>query len=274
MADYINFFTLKHKFQIMKVLLLQALILLFSTSAAVGQEISELKITKAIPDVNSNPITSIEVYIPMNVEGFDINNPIEFDQSEVSIFKDDTGKDLLAAHNKLAAEYKEKGYSTESIYQFGGIADYGANKDINLVFYFKTTPAKEAKVLHLKADISLNFIDESSTKNVEIENVPTEMSYNSKGYKSSIGMIRVDGRGSATFGDAKYQKFSVSGKDSPIISVEVIGGDDREKVKGIWGVSQNEFVFQAVPETVNLKVTYADFKQVKVPIDIQFSIGL
>jgi len=274
MANFDIFFALKNKHQTIKVILRQTFILLFTTSAAVGQQISELKVTKAIPDINSNPITSIEVYIPMNVEGFDVNNPIEYDQSEVSIFKDDTGKDLLAAHKKLTAEYKEKGYSTESIYQFGGIADYGANKDINLVFYFKTTPAKEAKELHLKADISFNFIDESSTKGIELENVPTEMSYNSAGYKTSIGNIRIDGRGSATFGDEKYKKFSVSSKDSPIVSVEVIGGDDREKVKGIWSVSQNEFVFQEVPETVNLKVTYASFKQVNVPIDLEFSLGL
>lgn len=242
---------------------------------ASGQQVSELKIKKLIPGVNSNSSTTVEIYVPMSMKGFDWDNPIDYTKSNVHVFKDDTGKDFLLAHDQIIEEYKEKGYTTERIYQFGGAANYGSNEDIKLVFSVKTTPDKKAKKLYLKADISLNFMDESSTNSTEIDSVPIEMSYNSEGFKTDIGYIRVDGRGSATMDNKKYSKFAVSGVEKAIVSIEVIGGDDSDQVKGFYGKNHNEFILEeGGSETVNLKVFYSDFKQVKVPIDLAFSLGL
>ncbi len=252
------------------------LLFLFSLMmiTAAGQQVSELKIKKLIPGVNSNPSTTLEIYVPMSMEGFDWDNPIDYTKSNVQVFTDDTGKDLLMVHNNIIAEHKNKGYTTERIYQFGGAANYGSNEDINLVFSVKTTPAQDAKELHLKASIMLNFRDDSATKSLEIEDIPVEMAYNSKGHQSTIGPIKIEGRGSATLNEKKYNIFRVVGSEIPISQVEIMGGDDSEVVKGVISLNQNDFVFSEVPETVNLKVTYSNFRKVKVPIDLKFSIGL
>ncbi len=260
--------TIFHKIAMSSCLLLSCLLLS-------AQQVASVNIRKGIEEIRKKPRLEVEIHVPMDMTGFEIDNPIDFERSKLEIFADDTGKDFLAAFVEKQQEQENQGYSqNEHIFSFGGVADYASGNDFMMVFTVPTDPAPAARTIHLKGNVVVNFINEGEALTAIIEDVPVEMPYNSPGHSSKIGPIRIEGRGSATIGDNKYRKFAAMGVDSPITTVEVVGGDDSEAVKGIWGSSDNTFVFSVVPETVDLKITYSTLKKKDVPIDLEFGIGL
>jgi len=89
---------------------------------AEAQEVSRLEIVRGAN--GSEARTSIYITTPLDIVNLDFNNPINANQIRLAIAKDDSGGDLLAAHEALVAEWVAQGYATESPVSFGGIADH------------------------------------------------------------------------------------------------------------------------------------------------------
>ena len=251
------------------------LFLLLSTTVVAQQQVTQLRIKKAMPELNDDPSLYLEVFLPMDQTGLAYNNPMDVGQSALTLFADDAGTDFLAAHQKAQEELKARGYAGDDpIFRFGGFADIKDNKDLILQLNVEEAPAADAQQITIAGTLVFNFMSEEEPAVIEVTGVPVEMGYNEPGFATDIGPIRIEGGGSAQMGEKRYEKFRVIGTAVPIVGIEVIGGDDSEAIKGFWARDANEFVFSEIPQTVDLRIRYTSFKKVTVPLELKFGIGL
>ena len=241
-----------------------------ATTGAFGQQVTMLEVRK---ESGNDHRTTVEIRVPMDLEGFDFDNPVDAGQSAVSAFTDDHDRDLLQIHENQQVELREQGYTTESAMTFGGVADYSANKDIKLRIAVDAAASDEARMLRLAGKAVLNFVGEGEREAVEISDVPVEMPYDSDGFASEIGPIIISSDGSAELNDVTYRKFTVSGYENAVIEATLVGGDDSSEVE-FWSVGANQFVLKEVPEVVTLNIEYTAVRKVPVEFDLEFSVGL
>lgn len=247
----------------------------FSTLILSAQQIASINIRKGIEEIRKKPRLEVEVHVPMDMTDFAVDNPIDFEQTNIEVFADDTGKDFAGIFDQKQEEKRNEGYSTgETLLTFGGVANYRTGQDFMVIFNVPAAPDPEARSIRIKGNLVVNFISQGEGTTAVIKGVPVEMPYDSDGHPTDIGLVRIEGRGSASLKDGKYRKFVAVSADSPITTVEVIGGDDRGAVKGIWSVAENAFVFKDVPETVDLKVNYSKLEKKEIPLDLEFGVGL
>lgn len=244
--------------------------LILAASTAFGQQVTMLEIRK---DGDRDHRTTVEILVPMTLAGFDLDNPMDAEQSALSTFEDDSGRDLLQIHRARQAELREQGFTTQQAMSFGGVADYGANKDIKLRISVDAAASEGARILRLAGKAVLNFAGEGEPVGLEIVDVPVEMPYDSQGFASEIGPIVISADGSAEMGGMSYRKFTVSGTENSIVSAVPVDGDDSAEVD-FWALGDNQFVFKEVPQTVSLEVEYTPIRKVPVALDIEFSVGL
>lgn len=246
------------------------LAVLAATATASGQQVTMLEIRK---ESGGNNRTTVEIRVPMELQGFDFDNPVDADQSALAVFADDQGRDLLQIHRDRQSKLRDQGYSTQPAMSFGGVADYAANKDIKLRVEVGAVAAENATSLRLKGSAVLNFAGQGEPRALEIVNVPVEMPYDSEGFASEIGPIIVVSDGSAELDGVTYRKFTVRGTENSIVAARPVGGDDSAEVD-FWAVADNQFVFKEVPKTVALEIRYSAVRKVPVEFDLAFSVGL
>lgn len=240
------------------------------SSAASSQQVTRLEIRK---DGAQDRRTTVEIRVPMDLQGFDFDNPVDAEGTGLAEFTDDQGRDLLQIHENQQAELREQGYATEPAMSFGGVADYSANRDIELRISVDAAASDEARMLRLSGKALLNFAGEGEPEAAEISDVPVEMPYNSEGFASEIGPIVISSDGSAELNDVTYRKFTVSGTENAVIEATLVGGDDSAEVE-FWSVGANQFVLKEVPEVVTLNIEYTAVRKVPVEFDLEFSVGL
>ena len=243
---------------------------LVNASATSAQQVTRLEVRK---ESGNDHRTTVEIHVPMDLQGFDFDNPVDAEGTGLAEFTDDQGRDLLQIHENQQVELREQGYSTEPAISFGGVADYSANKDIELRISVDAAASSEARMLRLVGKAVLNFAGEGEPEAVEISDVPVEMPYNSEGFASEIGPIIISSGGSAELNDVTYRKFTVSGTENAIIEATLVGGDDSSEVE-FWSVGANQFVLKEVPEVVTLNIEYTAVRKVPVEFDLEFSVGL
>lgn len=243
---------------------------LLFTPAAFGQQVTLLEVRK---DSDDGHRTTVEILVPMELTGFDFDNPMDDEQSSLAVFSDDQGRDLLRIHEDRQAELREQGYSIQPALSFGGVADYAANKDIKLRIAVDAAPSDSAGRLHLEGAAVFNFAGEGEPRMLEVADVPVEMPYDAEGFVSDIGPIIVSSDGSAEMDGVTYRKFTVTGRENSIVGASPVGGDDSAEVD-FWAIGDNQFVFKDVPETVSLEIRYTAVRKVPVEFDLEFSVGL
>jgi len=241
-----------------------------AATGAFGQQVTMLEVRKAS---DNDHRTTVEIRVPMDLRGFDFDNPMDAEQSALSVFSDDQGRNLLQVHENQQAELREQGYTTEPVMSFGGVADYSANKDIKLRIAVDAAASDNAGMLRLAGKAVLNFAGEGEPEVVEIIDVPVEMPYDSDGFASEIGPILVSSDGSAELDGVTYRKFTVSGTENAVVEATPVGGDDSAEVE-FWSVGANQFVLKEVPEVVSLQIGYTELRKVPVEFDLEFSVGL
>jgi hypothetical protein len=128
-------------------------------------------------------------------------------------------------------------------------------------------------VLTLAGAAVFNFAGDGEPESTAIADVPLEMPWDSDGFDSPIGPIKITTDGSAELEGVRYQRYSVSGRDHAVVAANVIGGDDSADVE-FWSIAPNQFVLEAAPETVSLEIEYAAVRKVPVEFDLEFSVGL
>ena len=242
-------------------------------STAAAQEVSRLEIRKAMPEVGESGRTGVEIYLAMDLAGFNLQNPIDPAMTRLETFADDLGTDLLAQHKMRKRENEERGYPSPDPVSFAGVGDWQNDKDIKLTIGVIDTPAAGARELRLAGEVVLNFAAEGEASSVLVEGVPVEMGYDGRGFDSPIGALMIEDAGGASRDDVSWRKFLVSSADSAIVEVHVVGGDDAEEVP-FMGLEPNAFVFREPPATVDLNISYQGQKKVRVPLDLSISLGL
>lgn len=242
-----------------------------ATTGAFGQQVTMLEVRK---DSGDDHRTTVEIRVPMDLQGFDFENPLDTELSVLSVFADDNGRDLLEIHEAGQAALREQGYTTQPPMSFGGVADYSANKDIKLRVSVDAAASDDADALRLAGKAVLNFAGQGEPETIEIVDVPVEMPYDSDGFASAIGPIVVSSDGSAELDGATYRKYTVSGSENSVVSAKPVGGDDSAEVE-FWSVGGNQFVFKGEPpELVALEIQYTPVSKRSVEFDLQFSVGL
>lgn len=254
-----------HRFRLLTV----ALTGIFAVSAA-AQDITRLEVRKPVDDGNS--WTTIEIHVPMSLEGFDIDNPLDPDQTRLEYLRDDQGNDLLGMHELRQRENRDRGYTVSPVLQFGGVADWSNDRDITLRITVHAVAAPDATRIEFAGQAALNFADAGEPSELQVEGVPLEMQRGSDGFDTAMGPILVRRAGSLSMGEREWHKFSVSGVENTVVDVEVIGGDDSADMP--MGTSGNEFLFEDPPDTVALTIRFSERTTVVVPLDQAFSVGL
>lgn len=240
---------------------------------AEAQQVSRLEIARGAD--GSEARTSIDITIALDIADLDFNNPINADQTRLVLAKDDSGGDLLATHEALAAEWVAQGYATESAVSFGGIADQQNNKDVRIGIMLKAAPTAGARVIELEGTIALNFIDASTTANTQLQGIPMEMEWGSPGVDTSIGPVRIEESSSMSMGDVEYRGYQVISPNAPVISVGVVGGDASAEWHDMgMGLEPGMFVIKGdPPQTVDLEITYAATATKEIPLKLAFGVG-
>lgn len=253
---------------------LVSLLLILPLSGTVsGQEVSRLEIRKAMPQVGTSGLTAVEIYLPMALDGFNVENPLDTALTRLEKFADNRGTDLLAQHKIRKQANEERGFPAPDPITFAGVGDWGNDRDIKLLINVVDTPSSGATGLHITGDVVLNFAAEGEPSALQVEGVPVDMGYDAQGFDSPIGRLLIQDGGSASRDDVTWHKFLVSSADSAIVGVTVVGGDDSGEVP-FMGLESNAFVFREPPATVDLNIHYQDQKKVRVPLDISISLGL
>jgi len=114
--------------------------------------------------------------------------------------------------------------------------------------------------------------DEENT--YTLKDVPTKYNYNGPGHQTEIGEIQIQERGSFGIGDVNYIRYHIE-SDKPIVSVTVVGGDDRQDIidSNMGPVYEHELIFKKIPETINLIIVARGSEVKKIPFEMVLSIG-
>lgn len=255
-----------------KACLLASMLLAIAVPAghALAQDVTTLEIRKEGADSRR---TMVEIRVPMDLDGFDTDNPMDLERSALSSFADDRGTDLLGLHREQQQALRDQGYTTQPALTYGGVADFASNEDITLRVAVDAAPASESRVLNLAGLAVFNFAGDGEPESTTVADVPLDMSHDNDGFDSAAGRIVVSAGGSAEMNGVRYQRFTVSGRDYTIVSAVPVGGDDSAEVE-FWSTAPNQFVLKELPETVSLEIEYAPVRKVQVEFDLEFSVGL
>jgi hypothetical protein len=241
---------------------------------AEAQQVSRLEISK--DPGGSEARTSIDIRISMDIAQLDFNTPIDAERTRLVMAKDDSGTDLLAAHEAIQAEWVAQGYAVESPMSFAGVADHTNERDIKVGINLKAAPAAGARKIKLEGTVALNFIDLSKTASTRLESIPIEMEWGSPGVQTPIGLVRIEQSSSMHHDDVVYQGYQVVSPGAPVIAVKVVGGDASEEARSMgMGLEPGMFFLKGTPQqTVDLDVTYAATKTEEIPFKLAFGVGL
>lgn len=257
----------------LSIAVLSALLCLPLADGAAAQEVSRLEIRKAMPEAGASGKTSVEIYLPMDLQGFNLENPLDPTLTRIETFADDNGTDLLGQHKLRKRENEERGFPTPAPLTFAGVGDWKNDRDIKLALSVVDTPATGATRLRLVGEVVLNFAAEGAAETALVEDIPMQNTHADNGFPSPLGELQIQGGGSASRDDVTWHKFLLSSDDSAIVGVSVVGGDDSGEVQ-FWSLEPNAFVFREPPATVSLEVRYHGQKKVHVPLDMNISVGL
>tara|TARA_R110002110_G_scaffold90974_1_gene236413 strand:+ start:55435 stop:56175 length:741 start_codon:yes stop_codon:yes gene_type:complete len=240
---------------------------------AASQEVSRLEIHKDMPHIGASGRTAVEIYLAMDLAGFNLENPIDPALTRLETFADDRGTDLLARHKVRKRENEERGFPAPDPVAFAGVGDWTNDRDIKLAISVVDTPSAGATKLRLAGEVVLNFAAEGEAGTALVEDIPMPGGRADSGFASPLGELQIKGGGSASRDDVTWHKFLVSSDSSAIVGVSVVGGDDADEVS-FWSLEPNAFVFREPPATVALQLRYHGQKKVHVPLDMSISLGL
>lgn len=243
---------------------------LAAPGVSLAQDVTTLEVRKESADAQR---TLVEIRVPMTLDGFDTDNPMDVEASELSRLTDDQGTDLLALHREQQQALAEQGYTTESALSYAGVADFANNRDIALRVAVDVAPADDARVLTLAGEAMFNFAGDGEPQSTTVADVPLHMPWDSDGFDTSIGPIKVTADGSAEISGVRYQRYTVSGRDNAVVAAAVVGGDDSAAVE-FWSIAPQQFVLEDPSDTVTLEIDYASVRKVPVAFDLEFSVGL
>lgn len=252
----------------------------FSATPDSGPEILKLEISKPAPEEIARPRTFLEFHLPMDLDGLDVGNPFDEEQSSLELMQDDQDHDLLAMHRENAKQTSVKTPSggirafgrPPPTLQFAGVADETNNRNILLRISVLAKPSPAATRIALSGRAVLNFIAEGVPAELRIDDVKLKAgSHQDQRFDSEIGPVVIRSGRWLSVGSDQWREFSVHSTEKPIVGVEVIGGDDSEDVP--FAIS-GDFALKEPPEPISLRIRYGEYDKREVPLKLDLSIGM
>ncbi len=248
------------------------LIILFCTTFSFGQDVKPVKIevTKNFPADNQQTFY-FELAFLTDISNF--TYLLDQGRTVINEMKDDTGFDLLAAQKEFEAEYEKKGFGYDKLR-----LEYRKPVDVNNVTGIvvggraAVVPKQGAKTVKIAGTVGMIDLADGK-KTYELKSIPTEMPWGSPGVKTKAGMIKLQESGSLSLNGVEFTKYQVRSSGSPVSSVKVAGGDDREEAKG-FGLERNEVIFKKIPEKIDLVVEVNQTEIKEIPFEVEMSLGL
>jgi|GEM_PF-4221319 hypothetical protein len=129
-------------------------IFLFSSLACFAQEIQvyEMNIKRPKENLNTKDKLEVKLFVPMEVTDFVTINK---QKTSFSTIIDDTGYDLLAAHNKEQQKIADKWYYYPAI--ITGFGSDHVDSGIRATIQLKAAPAPGAKMVTVEGTMALDF---------------------------------------------------------------------------------------------------------------------
>jgi len=229
-------------------------LLVIMPASAVSQQVSQLEIHKKLEGIDQQGRTRVEIYLPLDLEGLDLDDPIDKDATRVTSFAGDQGFDLLQQHRKVQQSNVDRGYDWITALRFVGVADRRNNRDVKLSITSSAAPSPAASRLTLAANIVFNYADAAARSSVVVEQFPLpEHSGRSTRLDSDIGTVSLEMVGSSQLNDMEWRRMTVSVPGISILDVEVIGGDDSDSLPIQFAdASAGEFVIRDGRELTNV----------------------
>ena len=248
-------------------------------------ETVRLEIEKEIPDESFSD-NKFEVDFWVQAERF---SSINLSNTELLLLEDDTGKDLIKAHEKGVIAYNEESerLAKKGHYRFSttteGLFKPEDWRPMQDTIGFKATiksgmarPAKEATKAHVKMRIAY-FIKSSSNEEDSITTTVPSL-YNSPSFMLQKKKIKLDDGGSMTHDDQKFIIYRIP-KNEVGISIQSIRvldeeGKPLERISG--GLGSYEFMVKEGnnKKPVTLVLNYLPVSEKKITIDTWVSLGL
>lgn len=251
-----------------------ALIVIVPASAAC-QQVSQLEIHRNVERIEQQGRTRVEIYLPLNLEGLDLDDPIDKNATRVTSFRDDQGVDLLQQHRKVQQSNVDRGHDWITALRFGGIADRRNNLDVKLSITSSDAPSQLATRLIFSGNVVFNFTDDDNRSKVVVKQFPVPDRSGRSRLDSAIGTVSAELAGISQLDDTEWRRFSVTVPGVSILNVEVVGGDDSETMPFAPGdASAGEFVIRDGRESVDLDITFAGHRKVDYPLHLEFAVGL
>lgn len=234
-----------------------------------------MEIHKPLAQIGQQARTRVEIHLPLDLEGFNLYDPIDKDRTRVTSFTDDQGLDLLQQHRKVQQSNVDRGHAWVPALRFSGIADRRKNRDVKLTITSSDAPSPAASRLMLSADVVFNYTDKAEPSTATIDQVPVPGGSGRGRFDSTIGPIYLQMVGSFQINDRGLRRFLVTVPGLSILQVEVIGGDDSHLLPTAFDDAHaGELVVSDGREFIDIEITYAGHRRVKIPLDLDFAIGL
>ena len=249
--------------------------LLLVAAPASSQQVRQLEIHRSLEEIGQQGSTRVEVHLPLDLEGLNLDEPIDKDATRVTSFADDQGLDLLLQHRKVQQSNVDRGHDWITALRFVGIADRRNNRDVKLSITSSDAPSPAASRLTISADVVFNYADEVERSSVVVEQFPVPDRSGRSRLDSALGPVSAELAGLAQLNDTEWRRFAVTVPGISILDVEVIGGDDSASMPFAPGdASAGEFVISDGRESVDIEITFAGHRKVNFPLNLEFGIGL
>jgi hypothetical protein len=251
--------------------LVALLLPLLSPISSVAQEAVRIEVRKSIAGSGSE--TTVDLYLPMDLAGFNFDNPLDTVLTRLERFEDDTGRDLLALHRERQRQNLQRGFPSPDPVVFRGVGDWANDRDVRLGVTVVDSPAPGATRLMMDGEVVFNFAGDGEPATLVVQNVSLDTGFNGRRVDTDIGTLLIQDAGSASVDGSTWHKFRISSAETTIVGASVIGGDDAGAVP-FWALDPNEFVFGEVPESVSISIQYLQHRKVAVPLNLEITLGL
>jgi len=251
--------------------LVALLLPLLSPISSVAQEAVRIEVRKSI--AGSGAQTTVDLYLPMDLAGFNFDSPLDTVLTRLDRFEDDTGRDLLALHRERQRQNMERGFPSPDPVEFRGVGDWANDRDVRLGVTVVDSPAPGATRMIMTGEVVFNFAADGKPSTMVVENVALDLGFNGRRVDTPIGALWIQDAGSASVDGSIWHKFRISSAETAIVGASVIGGDDAGTVP-FWALDRNEFVFGELPEAVSVSIQYLEHRKVTVPLELEITLGL
>lgn len=142
--------------------------------------------------------TAVDLYLPMDLAGFNFDNPLDTVLTRLDRFEDDTGRGLLALHRERQRQNMERGFPRPDPVEFHGVGDWANDRDVRLGVTVVDSPAPGATRLIMAGEVVFNFATDGEPATILVSNVSLDTGFSGRQVDTDSGTLLIQDAGSAS----------------------------------------------------------------------------